>query len=506
MGTIALYMRLSSEDANEGESSSIQNQRELLHRFVESQSEFSESSVLEFCDDGFSGMNFNRPGVRQMLDLAGSVIHCIIVKDISRFGRNLIEVGNYLDQIFPFLNVRFIAVNEGYDSKRELGRSLGLDLSLKAMVYEMYSRDISEKVCCVQQTKLAHGEYLGNTPFYGYKKSPTKKNKLEVDKPAAEVIRRIFHMAENGTCARDIAIALNQDNIPTPLVYRQINHTEKGRSWKVAGNSLYWTRENVKRVITDERYTGCLISRKRERIDVSVNQSKPLPPKEWIVAENAHEAIVSKETFEQAQGIFRHNQRSHPPKKPFQLFRGIVKCNYCGRTLTRSECKQPFFYCTSKRTLPGTPCTDIQLSEQLLQKNILMAIQERIPLMQTKKENQVQQKNNRQKTILKCQTAINHYKALQTTVFEDYAEGRISSQEYLSRKQSALSKLETEKEHLAKLLASDTKYTQHSNCSANTIKSAALPDKLTRELLEQWIQEIRVSGKDNLEIIWISQE
>ena len=137
MKTIALYMRLSNEDAHEGESYSIGNQRALLMDYVKSHEEFENWSVLEFYDDGYSGVSFERPGIQKLLALAGNTVNCIIVKDFSRFGRNLVEVGDYLDQIFPFLGVRFIAVNEGYDSGQGLGSSVGLDVSLKALVYEM---------------------------------------------------------------------------------------------------------------------------------------------------------------------------------------------------------------------------------------------------------------------------------------------------------------------------------------------------------------------------------
>ena len=156
-GAVALYMRLSAEDANIGESVSIANQRDLLYAFVRSRREFDGCLVLEFCDDGYSGVNFSRPSVQKLLSLAGKTVSCIIVKDFSRFGRNLIEVGDYLDQIFPFLGVRFIAVNEGYDSGEGHGSSVSLDVSLKAMVYEMYSYDISEKYAVSSRQKCARG-------------------------------------------------------------------------------------------------------------------------------------------------------------------------------------------------------------------------------------------------------------------------------------------------------------------------------------------------------------
>ncbi len=196
METVAIYMRLSSEDANEGESNSIGNQRDLLRSFIESHREFDGCNIMEFIDDGYTGTNFDRPGVQKMFSLAGNPIRCIIVKDFSRFGRNMIAVGDYLDQIFPFLGVRFIAVNEDYDSKRCNGSSVSLDVSLRTLVYELYSRDISEKIRSVKQAQMEKGEYTCGIAFYGYKKSAAGKNQLEIDEPAAKIVRRIFQMAE----------------------------------------------------------------------------------------------------------------------------------------------------------------------------------------------------------------------------------------------------------------------------------------------------------------------
>lgn len=280
-GAVALYMRLSAEDANIGESVSIANQRDLLYAFVRSRREFDGCPVLEFCDDGYSGVNFNRPSVQKLLSLAGKTVSCIIVKDFSRFGRNLIEVGDYLDQIFPFLGVRFIAVNEGYDSGEGHGSSVSLDVSLKAMVYEMYSYDISEKIRCVQQAKMCKGEYLCAIAFYGYQRSKLKKNHLEIDTNAAEVVRRIFNMAVNGMVPSKIASELNREGILSPLMYRKKNHTDGIRGWKTAGERTYWTRENVRRIICDERYTGCLIGRKQTVVDISTKRTEPVPREDW---------------------------------------------------------------------------------------------------------------------------------------------------------------------------------------------------------------------------------
>ncbi len=163
---------------------------------------------------------------------------------------------------------------------------------------------------------MKKGEYLCAIAFYGYKRSQTRKNSLEIDGQAAGIVRRIFQMAVDGMEPTRIALKLNTEGIPAPLAYRRANHTDGLRGWKVAGDTAYWTRENVKRIISDERYTGCLIGRKRTRVDVSKTWTTQVPKEEWIVARDTHEAIVSKETYEQAQKVLKKYAKKRKPGKP----------------------------------------------------------------------------------------------------------------------------------------------------------------------------------------------
>lgn len=510
MGSIALYMRLSSEDAHSGESFSIGNQRDLLYDFIRNHREFDGQSVLEFCDDGYSGTNFDRPGIKKLLALAGSTVDCILVKDFSRFGRNLIDVGDYLDQIFPFLGVRFIAVNEGYDSAKSLGSAVSLDVSLKVMIYEMYSRDISEKIRSVQRAKMRKGEYLCGISFYGYQKSTTEKNKLVIDENAAEVVRRIFGLAAEGKALSEIAAILNHDGVLSPLMYRKANHTDGTRGWTAADGTSYWTRENVKRIVSDERYTGCLIFRKRRKVDVSTNRTEAVPKEEWIVAKNSHEAIVSKEQFGQAQNILRHMDRKRPARKPHQKFRGILKCACCGRVLVHVGCKDSYYRCPYWKSRPDSPCAKVHLDKQDLERKLLEAVQVQMKFLHrtlNKKQGQENQEGcNLQETVQECQAEISRCKVAQTTIFEDYAEGRINKQEYLARKREiVIQQQEAEKQYaeLSEQMAVKLEQEQkEGKCTTSDLEKYILAEKVTREMLEEFVQVIKVSGKDKLEIIW----
>lgn len=509
MGVIALYMRLSNEDVNEGESSSISHQRDLLYDFVKNCREFDGCTIMEFLDDGYTGTNFDRPGVQKMLSMAGNPIQCIIVKDFSRFGRNLLDVGDYLDQVFPFLGVRFIAVNENYDSKNSIGSSVSLDVSLKAMIYEMYSRDISEKLRCVLQAKMKKGEYLCAIAFYGYRRSRDRKNSLEIDGQAADIVRRIFQMAAEGVKPAQIALRLNTEGIPAPLAYRRANHTDGMRGWKVAGDTAYWTQENVRRIISDERYTGCLIGRKRIRLDISKKQTVALPKEEWIVARDTHEAIVSKETYGQAQKVLKKCVKKKKPEKSTQRFRGLLKCAVCERALKRAGCKDPYFSCPTGKLLPDTQCSRIHLKERELEDTMLISIQNRVRMfLQT---GDAEEKDVHfaaiEKEIRDCQTAMSRFKANQAAAFEDYAEGRVTWQEYLFRKAETTRGYEEATAMYAELCAKWAEQQQASGFMEKTGSGQYVRiEELTRNLLVEMVKEIRVSGEDTLEIIWNFRE
>lgn len=508
MKTIAFYMRLSSEDDREGESGSIGNQRDLLYDYVRRHREFDGCNILEFSDDGYTGRNFDRPGVKKMLSLAGKTVDCIIVKDFSRFGRNLVEVGDYLDQVFPFLGVRFIAVNEGYDSGQGAGSTVSLDVSLKAMVYEMYSRDISEKINCVKQTKMRRGEYLGGIGFYGYKKSETEKNKLVVDEPAAEVVRRIFRMASEGMIPAHIALELNKEGIPSPLMYRKANHTDGKRGWKVRGETVYWMRQNVRRILVDERYTGCMVSRKRALADVSVKKTVPIPREEWIVAENTHEAIVTKEVFRQAQTVLKH-YGAREQKKPFQKFRGLVRCACCGNVLIRKAGKKPYYHCLTAQTVKDTACTDIRLDEAVLEEALLAAVKAQIRLYAGEgkhRETGESIAERLQDELRKCQSESSRCKAMQLTLFEDYAEGRVDKSSFLSRKQEIAECQERESRHYKELSERLAQTQEKDTGREGDLEKYGSASELSREMLVKLVKEIRVSGKDRIEVVWNFRE
>lgn len=503
MKTLALYYRASNEDENLGESATIQNQRDLLHHYIQNRKEFSDWNVLEFQDDGWSGTTFDRPGIQALLKLAGNDVQCIVVKDFSRFGRNLIEVGNFLDQIFPFLGVRFIAVNEGYDSKDNAGRTVGLDVSLKAMVYEMYSRDLSKKISSVKEGQMKKGRYAGSFAFYGYRKSNTHRSGLEIDPEAANTVRRIFTLAAAGTGTLEIAVALNHEGILPPLSYRRQKNPDEQFNCPTATKHNLWTRHRIAAIIQDERYTGVLVSKKKQRIDISTKKQKANSPSDWIRVENALDAIVTRSEYEQAQAVLLHrSKRNTAPAQ--ELFRGILKCGQCGKALEKIPSKNAYFRCSTGKLDPTSLCTQIRVEKKELEQAVLSSLKAQIQLMQNVQalEESAKQEVSIGQTLGLVNDEIGKCKSGQLILFEQFAGGIINREQFTVEKKKIaerLLELQAEHENLLQQLQSVTPPQQ---MKKQDLGRYAFAETLSRELLLELVREIRIQPDNSIEIVW----
>lgn len=503
MNTLALYYRASNDDGSLGESATIQNQRDLLRQYIQNRAEFADWNILEFQDDGWSGTTFNRPGIQRLLKLAGNDVQCIIVKDFSRFGRNLIEVGNYLDQIFPFLGIRFIAVNEGYDSNDNAGRTIGLDVSLKAMVYEMYSRDLSKKISSVKEGQMKKGRYAGSFAFYGYRKSKITKSGLEPDPEAADTVRRIFSLAAAGLGTLAIAALLNQKGILPPLSYRRPNDSGERFQCPTATEHNIWTQARIAAIIQDERYTGVLVSKKTQRIDISTKKKKAIDRANWIRVENALDAIVTREEYEQAQMVLRHRPK-RDCSSPSEPFRGLLKCGICGKALDKIPCKNTYFRCGTGRLEPESPCKEIRIEKQELEQAVLSSLKSQIRLTQSVKawaETEVEE-NTTIQSLEKLNGEIKKCKSSQMIAFERFSEGAISREQFIVEKQrilEQLSEFQTEHETLLQQLQ---RVEQPKQLHGQDLGRYACVETLSRELLTELVHEIRIQSNHVIEIIW----
>lgn len=377
---VALYMRISKEDEDimekgnsaeerhsigerhsmeerqsmekecfKEESNSIRTQRILLRSFAEEH--FRDSKILEFKDDGYSGVTLERPGVSAMLELVKeSVLDCIIVKDFSRFSRDYIELGTYLEQIFPFMGVRFISVNDNYDSEAGSGRAGEMDISFRNLMYDLYSKDLSVKVKSSLAAKKERGQFVGaNCPF-GYEKTPGDKHSLVVVEDEAEIVRRIFRMTAEGMTSSQIAKAFNKEGVKTPIEFR----LEKGKaSRRAKGGRFAWQGSTICAILRNESYTGDMVHGKTYK-EYLGGRNRVKPRSEWRIFRNHHAPIISRELFEEVQkgrggGKPRRTGQRHP-------LSGRLVCGCCGRNLHIRKGLNPYFCCPSLYDNPRDGC------------------------------------------------------------------------------------------------------------------------------------------------------
>lgn len=294
----AAYIRLSREDGDKAESDSIANQRELLRMYAENHAELILKEF--YIDDGYSGTDFSRPAFQRMMrDVESGKIDCILVKDLSRFGRDYIETGRYLERYFPEKGIRFIAVADQIDS---LERAYDLFLPLKNILNEQYARDISEKVHVTMRNKQKRGKFIGAFAAYGYRKDPEDKNHLLIDEKAAVVVRRIFKDYLEGKEIREIVRKLNAEKILSPSAYKKQNG-QKFRNGKNISEEQPWTYSGVCRILHSELYTGAMVQGKKEQY--MHRRQRQRRPEEWIIVRGTHEAVIEPELWKMVQSKLR---------------------------------------------------------------------------------------------------------------------------------------------------------------------------------------------------------
>lgn len=323
-----LYMRLSREDMEkEGESASIENQRKILRRYAQ---EHGYKIFKEYVDDGISGTTFERPGFQEMMDdIEARGIRLVLIKDLSRLGRDYIQVGNYLENIFPQYHVRCIAVNDNYDSQCSDANDF---MPFKNLFNEFFARDTSKKIRTTFKEKYKRGEYIGNFAPYGYQKDPLNKNHLIIDAHAASTVRRMFQLAAEGINPKTIAKLFNAEGILPPIVYRCEMHRLDVSVFSYC-KSLAWTSYGVRKMLKNVCYLGHMAQGKTEKISYKNDTQMVKKRDEWIVVKNTHEPIVTEETFKIAQK--RMSQRVHRPNKNFvNIFSGLAICADCGKNMS----------------------------------------------------------------------------------------------------------------------------------------------------------------------------
>lgn len=445
---VAIYIRLSREDGDKEESDSVGNQRKLLAEYIAKKEDFILYDV--YVDDGYSGTNFNRPSFQRMIaDIEDGKVNCVVVKDLSRFGRDYIDTGRYLERYFPEMGVRFISVTDGIDSMKQAYDML---LPIKNIFNEQYARDISKKIQATVKSKQKAGEFIGAFTSYGYKKSPVDKNKLVIDDYAADVVRRIFSLYIQGYGKQKIAKLLNAEGVLCPAEYKKVNG-ENYKNCNRLESTTYWSYSTINSILHREMYVGNMVQgTKHQRMR---SKQKKMPKEEWIVVENTHEPIIDKATWEKAQSLLQKRTRELDLETNKNIFAGFVKCGDCGRAMAKNMWRRAdgsktySLYCgTYKRngkqyctphTLPMVVLEDIVLGDL---KAIVDNVDNLKELVQSQSFTASKVKRIADTELSKIKAELERVKKLKKSVYEDYREELISKEEFLSYREDYLKKEE----------------------------------------------------------------
>lgn len=515
ISTTAKYIRLSSEDDDLGksgkvESNSVTNQRNLLDTFISRTPELADTNVIEFCDDGWSGKNFERPAFQEMIEQARQgQIQCIIVKDLSRFGRDHLIVGNYISCVFPFLGLRFIAVNDGFDSIRPADAD-SLETSFKTLLYDLYSRDLSRKIRSSQKFRAQRGDFLAPFAPFGYIKDPTDKNRLVIDPGAAETVRRIFHLAADGYKTDQIARLLNREPVPTPMLYKRAAGCTRTK-WPSVHEDNFWTGAAVARILRDERYIGKNVYGKRVRDMVGHSHTVKVSRKDWITADNAHEGIVTREEFEKGQATMRSYMERGIIKKHGKPLYGIVRCGVCGHTLQYTRGKEKYLFCRTPRYNASYTC-EVQTLESDILAIVLYDLRLQALLAVDLRRLWEEQNRARKKDIADIRKTLSGLRETHSqlckqikSMYESFALGEISKPEYLATKATAVRQRDTAAARISELEAALENIGADGglqNSFVSTFEKYMEVENITTETVSEVLSEIRIYPDNRLEITW----
>ncbi len=513
-----LYLRLSRDDGDKEESNSITGQRELLRDYISQRPEFREYAVR--VDDGFSGSTFERPSFQKMIeDVKAGRTDCIIVKDLSRFGRNYLDAGEYIEKIFPFLGVRFIAVNDNYDSLGDKKASDDLIIPFKNLINEAYCRDISVKIRSQLEIKRKNGQFLGSFAAFGYLKDEQNKNKLVVDQYAADIVRDIFKWKLEGVSPQDIADALNKLGVLSPMEYKRSLGMKFTTSFKTNAKAA-WSAGTVIRVLKNPIYTGVLVQGKETTPSYKVHKRITKDESEWTVIEDSHEAIISKIDFDSVQKVLGCDTRRSPGGKAVGLFSGMIFCGDCGASMVRKtvpagEKKYVYYVCSAHKQ--DKSCSPHRMRDTALEEIVLDSLKQHISEVVDMSELleitdtaplRTAQAQKVQRQLDKKHEEYEKLQKLLMSLYENLADGIIDREEYTRLKASFTARADEAEKQMDALRETLTDIQNHG--TENTwmnefIKRQGL-SSLDRAVVVALIDKILIHSNDVVEIIYRWQD
>ncbi|WP_337812551.1 recombinase family protein [Ruminococcus bicirculans (ex Wegman et al. 2014)] len=508
----ALYCRLSVDDGNFGGSVSIETQKILLEQYCK---DHKITDYKFYCDDGCSGTNFDRPSFKKMLsDIDEGKINLVIVKDLSRFGRNYVEAGMYV-QRFTDSNIRFIAADDNYDS---LVNSDDLLFPIKNVVNEMYARDVSKKTKAAKKAKARDGQFIGSKAPFGYKIDPNDRHHLIVDEPAAQVVKRIFRLASEGVGYNKMAKIFREEKVLTPIAYFNLNNPDYFKSdyWR---KEFDWHVTSIRAILNNEVYLGKLVYGKQRNKSMKSKEKVRNPKEDWIVVENCHEPIITQELWDTVHKIL--NAKHRPAKAgEVQMFAGLLYCSDCGHCLTYSQKQRKdgsyhgAYSCWMYKTHSKEYCASHYITFDTIYELVLIDIQRNLFQYRknTDKFKSILSRKYQSDSQKQAEQIILEYEQKQkrceeldkiiSRLYEDNVLGRIGDERYESMSQSyELEQVEIKKA-LPILKSKIDELKRQSDCAdnfINVIKKYTIIDKLDAAILNELIDKIVVHHKEQAE-------
>ena len=434
------YIRLSYTDDKTSESDSVGNQRKLIENFVSRNPDIE--IVSEKIDDGYSGIIFDRPAFKEMMqDITGGKINCVIVKDLSRLGREYIETGRYLRRVFPAYGVRFIAINDALDTASD-GSGDDLTVSVKNIMNEAYCRDISIKTRSHLDIKRRNGDFIGAFPMFGYRKDPENHNRLLIDDEAASVVRDIFRWKLDGVSTQDIADRLNAAGVPTPMDYKAAQGMRYQTKFRKKAESA-WGAKTVLRILKNPIYIGTLEQGRTTTPTYRVKRQVNRPQSEWAIVENNHDAIIERNDFETIQRVLALDTRTSVGGEAVEFFSGLLFCGECGASMVRktvsSGKKKYVYYVCSAHKQDKVRCSAHRLRDITLNEIVLDSLKRQIQnvidlsdLLQMTDTARLRQASMQrlQKRLDRKRQEIERAQMLLQSLYENLADGIIDRDDY----------------------------------------------------------------------------
>jgi len=505
----AVYLRLSKEDEIPDESNSISNQRLLINKYISSYLGDVEQQVVEYIDDGFSGKNFQRPGFQKLVqDMREGKIGTILVKDLSRLGRDYIEVGNYIESVFPFMGIRFISVNDDFDSNECPEGGATVSTAFKNILNDFYSEDNSIRVKNSLASMQNNGAFLASFAPYGYEKDNSDKHHLFPDPEASEHVKYIFKtFLECGNKA-EVARQLSEKGILTPEQYKK----SKGSSYnsRYKETTKFWTSAQVGRIIRNRVYLGTVTTHTREVVCTGSLMSRRVPKEEWIVRENKHEPLVSLEVFVNAQLVGvkppakKEKRRMGSKDSPIK---GFVKCGGCHHVLNRRARLNATYECRHYYAHHNETCLSEQIKEEALLNIVTQAIRQQAKVVITMSQIMQEQEAAQQKINgelhqkeTKLMQKISGIKLENMKLYESYKSGELDREEFLLYKKNNEEKQDSLATQLGQLKERRGEPQDKSFLIFDAYSDMQNITHVTREMVELLISEIYVYSKNRVEI------